>query len=187
MACWTLLTDDFENDCREFHCKGGEYCIDTSHLLCNPLQRYCIHSSLRCNSVPNCGAFDHSDEDGCKTLKLLTFPSFNFQLSALFEPFELFQCFREVMKSVESIESNEIMFLLMIWWVKWCNDVLMQWCNTLIILLVKCKIRLKSCPNCQKINIIACIGIITTNCGFIKHECECHISRMYLESPWDTT
>ena len=52
--------------CPEFYCKGGEYCIDSSKLLCNPLPRYCIAQSLRCNSVPNCGAGDSSDEDGCE-------------------------------------------------------------------------------------------------------------------------
>lgn len=62
---WVLLRCT-EEPCTEFHCKGGEYCIDTSGLLCNRLPRYCIAKSLRCNRVPNCGAYDHSDEDGCR-------------------------------------------------------------------------------------------------------------------------
>jgi len=52
--------------CDEFHCRGEEYCIDTSRVLCNPLPRYCISMSLRCNGLPNCGVSDHSDEEGCK-------------------------------------------------------------------------------------------------------------------------
>lgn len=55
-----------EEPCHTFHCEGGEYCIDTQGLLCNPLPRYCIADSLRCNDVPNCGAFDHSDESACE-------------------------------------------------------------------------------------------------------------------------
>ena len=61
--CWFSVVD---NDCEEFTCKGGEYCIDTTGVLCNPLPQYCIAKSLRCNGVPNCGVYDHSDEDGCK-------------------------------------------------------------------------------------------------------------------------
>lgn len=53
--------------CEEFHCRGEEYCIDTSKVLCNPLPRYCISKSLRCNGVVNCGASDSSDEEGCKS------------------------------------------------------------------------------------------------------------------------
>lgn len=61
------MTFDFlPEPCPEFYCKGGEYCIDSSELLCNPLPRYCIAQSLRCNNIPNCGAGDSSDEDGCK-------------------------------------------------------------------------------------------------------------------------
>ena len=59
-----------EKPCPDFHCKGGEYCIDTSMLLCNPLERFCIAESLRCNGVPNCGANDHSDEEGCEYRQL---------------------------------------------------------------------------------------------------------------------
>ena len=28
---------------------------------------YCISSSLKCNSISNCGHFDRSDEKGCKS------------------------------------------------------------------------------------------------------------------------
>jgi len=54
--------------CDEFHCRGEEYCIDTSRVLCNPLPRYCISMSLRCDGVPNCGVSDHSDEEGCEII-----------------------------------------------------------------------------------------------------------------------
>ena len=53
-------------DDHTYFCQGGEYCIDTSGLLCNPLPRYCIASSLTCNDLPNCGAYDASDENLCK-------------------------------------------------------------------------------------------------------------------------
>ena len=63
-----LLAIFISEKCEEhsYFCKGGEYCIDTSGLLCNPLPRYCISPSLTCNESPNCGAFDSSDEDLCK-------------------------------------------------------------------------------------------------------------------------
>ena len=52
--------------CDGFYCHGGEYCIDSGSLICNTGPRYCIDRSLRCNGVPNCGAYDFSDEDMCK-------------------------------------------------------------------------------------------------------------------------
>ena len=39
-------------------------------MLCNPLDKYCIDESLICDGVVNCGAFDHSDEEGCKIIML---------------------------------------------------------------------------------------------------------------------
>lgn len=59
--------------CDEFHCRGEEYCIDTSKVLCNPLPRYCISKSLRCNGVANCGASDSSDEEGCEYYYVLQY------------------------------------------------------------------------------------------------------------------
>ena len=66
LLSWLILYDFADEPCEQLTCEGGEYCIDTGGLLCNPLPRYCIHESLKCNSVPNCGAYDHSDESGCK-------------------------------------------------------------------------------------------------------------------------
>ena len=60
--------------CPGFHCRGGEMCIDTKGLLCNPLPRYCIDKSLVCNDLPNCGAYDTSDEDGCEYYNSSQFP-----------------------------------------------------------------------------------------------------------------
>ncbi|KAK2183961.1 hypothetical protein NP493_290g02006 [Ridgeia piscesae] len=54
-----------DEPCEGFLCKGGEYCIDTEGLLCNPLPRYCIDATLRCNGLPNCGVYDQSDEETC--------------------------------------------------------------------------------------------------------------------------
>ena len=59
-----------EAPCPSGTCEGGEFCLDEAKMLCNPLDKYCIDESLICDGVVNCGAFDHSDEEGCKIIML---------------------------------------------------------------------------------------------------------------------
>lgn len=93
LALFTLTADQ----CRGgFHCKGGEYCIDTSSRLCNPLRRFCVARSLRCDAVPNCVGNDLSDEEGCKSFPSMTswtpptlcWPSPNWLVQALHNLYE---------------------------------------------------------------------------------------------------
>jgi hypothetical protein len=49
-----------------FACKGGEYCIDTKSLLCQPTYSYCISKTLVCDGVFNCDIGDDSDEKNCE-------------------------------------------------------------------------------------------------------------------------
>ncbi|XP_050392278.1 membrane frizzled-related protein isoform X2 [Patella vulgata] len=60
---WAAVLMPEDGPCGQFICAGGQMCIDD--ILCEPSPKYCIHKSLRCDGVPNCGPFDDSDERKC--------------------------------------------------------------------------------------------------------------------------
>lgn len=53
-------------ECQGHLCGQRDYCADADRGVCNPNLRFCIHDDLRCNSIPNCGPSDHSDENMCR-------------------------------------------------------------------------------------------------------------------------
>jgi len=61
---WTAVT--LTDDCDQFQCEGGDFCIDENKMLCQPTNRYCISKSLVCDGVLNCDLGDHSDEKQCE-------------------------------------------------------------------------------------------------------------------------
>ncbi len=61
---WTAVT--LTEDCDQFQCEGGDFCIDENKMLCQPTNRYCISNSLVCDGVLNCDLGDHSDEKQCE-------------------------------------------------------------------------------------------------------------------------
>ena len=74
---WTAVY--VSDECAEFQCHGGEYCIDSNNMLCQKANRYCIAKSLKCDGIFNCDHGDESDEKGCN----LEFLPPNFALMAL--------------------------------------------------------------------------------------------------------
>lgn len=61
---WTAI--HLANDCGDdFKCMGGEYCIDSKKLLCQPTYQYCISQKLVCDGMYNCDLGDKSDESHC--------------------------------------------------------------------------------------------------------------------------
>ncbi|ESO87274.1 hypothetical protein LOTGIDRAFT_154773 [Lottia gigantea] len=60
---WTAVQMPEDGPCGQFQCGGGKRCIDD--MNCEPSPKYCIHRSLKCDGVPNCGPFDDSDERKC--------------------------------------------------------------------------------------------------------------------------
>lgn len=63
LISWTAVYED--PDCQEFLCKGGEYCIDSSNLICTKTRSYCIDKSLVCDGYNHCDVGDNSDEEAC--------------------------------------------------------------------------------------------------------------------------
>ena len=61
---WTAVYLD--DNCPEFKCKGGEYCIDSKNFLCQETYKYCISNTLVCDGISNCDTGDESDELHCK-------------------------------------------------------------------------------------------------------------------------
>lgn len=61
---WTAVT--LNENCPEFQCKGGQVCIDSKNVLCQPSYEYCISKSLVCDGVLNCDNGDESDEKHCE-------------------------------------------------------------------------------------------------------------------------
>lgn len=57
-----------DETCDQFECRGGEYCLDEGKRICVEKTKYCIHKSLQCDGIPNCGERDNSDEENCKRL-----------------------------------------------------------------------------------------------------------------------
>ncbi|XP_064596601.1 neuropilin-1-like [Liolophura sinensis] len=62
---WTQVTLAEDGHCQGHLCGQRDYCADADRGVCNPHLRFCIHDDLRCNSIPNCGPSDHSDENMC--------------------------------------------------------------------------------------------------------------------------
>ncbi|XP_052811424.1 cubilin-like [Mya arenaria] len=61
---WTAVTlDAIGGHCKGFQCAASSNLCDRSVGL--ELCKFCIHDSLKCNELPNCGASDHSDETKC--------------------------------------------------------------------------------------------------------------------------
>ena len=55
-------------DCAGFQCLHNvqdDTCESSREQLCNN-KHLCIHTSLQCNELPNCGYSDMSDENKCK-------------------------------------------------------------------------------------------------------------------------
>ena len=61
---WTAVT--LNDECDQFMCKGGDFCIDDNKILCQPTNRYCISKNLVCDGVFNCDLGDQSDERQCQ-------------------------------------------------------------------------------------------------------------------------
>ena len=57
----------FSGDCNGFQCSHSitnDNCDRSREQLCTN-QHFCIHASLQCNDLPNCGHADNSDETKC--------------------------------------------------------------------------------------------------------------------------
>ncbi|KAL3882094.1 hypothetical protein ACJMK2_028465 [Sinanodonta woodiana] len=71
---WTAIQLTLSGSCKEFECAGSQPCLENPDQLCNRDDtHYCIHSSLKCNEVPNCGAADTSDEEKCLILLTIAY------------------------------------------------------------------------------------------------------------------
>lgn len=62
---WTAVTFEDQGDCQQFVCKESLFCVNSASKSCTKTRHYCIDKSLVCNSLPNCGMDDFSDEDKC--------------------------------------------------------------------------------------------------------------------------
>ncbi|XP_013383576.1 cubilin [Lingula anatina] len=80
---WTAVQADQTAQCRGFQCAGGQVCLDRRGLACYNLPQYCIHPSLECDAMPNCGAFDLSDENRCEEDKMITLTAVGIAASVL--------------------------------------------------------------------------------------------------------
>lgn len=61
-----VSSDEAEQECRGFTCRGGEFCIDNGKNICAERARLCINETLQCDGVPNCAENDDSDEEHCE-------------------------------------------------------------------------------------------------------------------------
>jgi hypothetical protein len=64
LLSWTAV--QITNNCMEFQCKGGEYCIDSKSFLCQKTESFCISKNLVCDGILNCDIGDESDEAHCE-------------------------------------------------------------------------------------------------------------------------
>lgn len=63
---WTAVTKADLGKCDQFLCPKTRECVAKENKGCtNPTFQYCIDQSMVCNSLPNCGVLDDSDESKC--------------------------------------------------------------------------------------------------------------------------